>query len=365
MGKRKIPSLDGVRGISFLIVFFAHAGLDWIVPGRLGVNIFFLLSGYLITTLMIRERVKTGRISLRLFYARRALRIFPPMYAIFAATLLYLWITHQTHGITRGGLCSQLFYYQNYWSRGGIVPGLGPLWSLAVEEHFYLLFPPLMILLLDRLHLNYSQIAKALLGVCIVVLVWRCFVVGYMPNGLLWARDRSDTRVDSILFGCVLACFEQTQICERIFSRGRLERSILPGCLVLIIVTLVVRNQIFRETVRYTLQAVAIAPMLYYVVYHPETRVGRVLNKRLLQRLGVLSYSLYLLHATILLEMNRLLPSKLLAAPVAFVIAIALARLTYIAVERPAEQWRRRLRDREGTGHARSLDFPAMASIDH
>src|ERR1700761_1752256 len=95
----KIPSLDGLRGVSFLIVFIAHAGLDKLVPGRLGVNIFFILSGYLITTLMIREREKTGWVSLKLFYLRRALRIFPPMYFIMAATLIYLAAVHHLAGI--------------------------------------------------------------------------------------------------------------------------------------------------------------------------------------------------------------------------------------------------------------------------
>jgi peptidoglycan/LPS O-acetylase OafA/YrhL len=338
----KIPSLDGVRAISFLIVFVAHAGLDWIVPGRLGVNIFFLLSGYLITTLMIRERAKTGWISLKLFYARRALRIFPPMYAIAGATLLYLWMMHQMAGISLGGVCSQLFYYQNYWYYGGLIPGLGPLWSLAVEEHFYLFFPPLMLLFLDRWQMNYAQIAKALLWICVSILIWRCFVVAYMPDGLRWARDQSDTRADSILFGCVLACLEQTRACERIFARRRLERFVLPACFTLLFVTLIIRNVIFRETLRYTLQALAIAPMLYYVVHVPETAVGRILNSRVLGRLGILSYSLYLLHATVLLEMNRLLHSRLAAAIGAFVVAVLLAEATHILVETPTDRLRRR-----------------------
>lgn len=356
----KIPSLDGVRAISFLIVFTAHAGLDWIVPGRFGVNIFFLLSGYLITTLMVRERARTGWISLKLFYARRSLRIFPPMYTILGATLFYLWITRQTAGITLGGLCSQLFYYQNYWEHGGLIAGLGPLWSLAVEEHFYLLFPPLMLLFLDRRRMNYAQIARALLWICAFILVWRCLVVAYIPDGLRWARDRSDTRADSILFGCVLACLEQTPVCERIFTRRRLERFILPGCLLVLFVTLVVRNVVFRETLRYTLQGLAIAPLLYYVVHVPETRVGRLLNSRVLGRLGILSYSLYLLHATALLEMNRLFHSKLLAAPVAFVIAVALAQLTHTLIEKPTDRWRKRFRHTERVSKQSSVDCHAI-----
>ncbi len=340
----KIPSLDGVRAISFLIVFIAHAGLDWIVPGRFGVNIFFLLSGYLITTLMVRERAKTGWISLKLFYARRSLRIFPPMYAILGATLLYLWTTHQLTEITAGGLCSQLFYYQNYWYHGGLIPGLGPLWSLAVEEHFYLFFPPLMLLFLDRLRMNYAQIAKALFCLCMVILVWRCFVVAYMPEGLRWARDQSDTRADSILFGCVLACLEQTPFCSRVFARRRMERFILPACLLLLLITFVVRNPVFRETLRYTLQSLAIAPLLYYVVHMPETALGKFLNHPWLGRLGILSYSLYLLHATILLEMNRLFASKLLAACLAFATAVVLAECTHVFIEKPTDRLRKRFR---------------------
>ncbi len=198
----KIPSLDGLRGVSFLIVFVAHAGLDKIIPGRVGVNIFFLLSGYLITTLMIREREKTGWISLKLFYLRRSLRIFPPMYSIMAATLIYLAVVHHLEGITFVGVCSQLFYYQNYFFHGGkgLIPGLGVLWSLAVEEHFYLFFPLLMLLFVARFKMSYREIAICLLWMCGAILVWRTFVVLTFSNGLEWARAPTDCRAASIKF---------------------------------------------------------------------------------------------------------------------------------------------------------------------
>jgi peptidoglycan/LPS O-acetylase OafA/YrhL len=108
------------------------------------------------------------------------------------------------------------------------------------------------------------------------------------------------------------------------------------------LVTVAIRNVVFRETLRYTLQAVAIAPMLYFVVHAPESLVGRILNTRILGRLGILSYSLYLLHATVLLEMNRLLHSKVLAAIVAFMVAVMLAEATHILVEEPTERLRKR-----------------------
>jgi len=341
----KIPSLDGLRGVSFLIVFLAHAGLEWIIPGRVGVNVFFLLSGYLITTLMIRERQKTGWISLKLFYSRRTLRIFPPMYAIMIATLLYLWLVHHMQGITIAGVCSQAFYYQNYWFHNGkgIIPGLGVLWSLAVEEHFYILFPPLFLLLLNRFDLNYRQIAILLLGLCALILVWRTFVVFTFPNGLVWARDTTDCRADSILFGCVLACWEETPSTARALSKRNLERIIVPCSITLLLATLVFRNPVFRETLRYTLQGIAIAPILYYVVHVPESVAGRLLNMRWLTALGTLSYSLYLLHATVLEEMNGAVHSRALAGVLSLIVAILAAYIVHVVVEKPTTALRQRL----------------------
>ena len=357
----KIPSLDGVRAVSFLIVFVAHAGLDKIIPGRLGVNIFFLLSGYLITLLLIREQTKTGSISLSHFYQRRALRIFPPFYAIFGVTFLLLWLTHDLAGVTPGGIFSQLFYYENYYHHAGIIPELGPLWSLAVEEHFYIFFPPLMILLIARIG-DYRGIAKALLTLCGLILIWRCCVVAFMPNGMNWARDASDTRADSILFGCVLACLQQTTFCERIFHRRRLEKYIVPACLATLLLTLVVRNQVFRETIRYTLQALAIGPLLYYVVRYPQTRVGVLLNNRVLSYIGVLSYSLYLWHAVALLQVKRLFHGSVTSAVIAFIVTIALGVLTRILIERPTEKLRSKLRSKDSVPLPRSQPMVAEAA---
>jgi peptidoglycan/LPS O-acetylase OafA/YrhL len=348
----------------------AHAGLDKIVPGRLGVNIFFLLSGYLITTLMIREREKTGWISLKLFYIRRSLRIFPPMYAIMATTLLYLWFAHHLEGITLAGVCSQAFYYQNYYFHGGkgLITGLGVLWSLAVEEHFYLFFPLLMLLFLNRFKMDYRQIAITLLWICLAILIWRSFVVFTFSNGLEWARDTSDCRADSILFGCALACWEQTPLATRIFSRKRLERVILPGSILILLFTLIFRNPVFRETLRYTLQGLALAPILYYVVHLPASWIGRVLNMRWLAALGTLSYALYLLHDTVLLEVDQVIHSKIIAGALSLLIAILLACLIHIFVEKPTDAMRKRFRHNSKStkqtqsGEQQNVSFVSTAS---
>ncbi len=341
----KIPSLDGVRAVSFLIVFIAHAGLDRIVPGRFGVNIFFALSGYLITTLLIREQANNGTISLKLFYLRRALRIFPPMYAVLGATACLLWYTDRLHGVSIRGVCSQLFYYQNYYFGGGVLPGLGPLWSLAVEEHFYIFFPPLMLILISRVR-DYARISGVLLAICGVVLCWRCCVVAFMPQGLRWARDASDTRCDSILFGCVLACLQQTALCRsNLLSKRQLERFILPVSILTLLLTFVVRDPVFRETLRYSLQGLALIPWLYYVVAYPETILGSLLNTPALRFLGLLSYSLYLIHGVVLVQMQNVIGNALLRGLVSFAISLSLAMVVRALIERPLEKLRSRLRN--------------------
>ena len=153
-------------------------------------------------------------------------------------------------------------------------------------------------------------------------------------------------------------------VCGRTFTRRRLERYILPGCLVVLLLTLVIRNVVFRETLRYTLQGLALAPLLYYVVHVPETRVGRLLNSRMLGRLGILSYSLYLLHGTVLLEMNRLLHAKLLSAMVAFIFAVGLAELVHVLIEKPTDRLRKQLRHTESSSRESFVARPLCSQLN-
>src|SRR5262245_57565060 len=149
---QSVPSLDGIRAISVLLVVLAHSGFD-AVPGGLGVTIFFFLSGYLITTLMLAEYERSGRISIPMFYARRMLRLMPPLLITLALAYGLTYFGALPGGITAAGLAAQLLYFANYYSLfvdpGGTIPnGTGILWSLAVEEHFYIVYPLLMAWLL-------------------------------------------------------------------------------------------------------------------------------------------------------------------------------------------------------------------------
>src|ERR1700722_4707088 len=110
-----LPSLDGIRAVSFLLVFAAHAGLHDVIPGGFGVTVFFFLSGYLITTLLRREHDAKGTVSLRQFYLRRALRILPPFYLVLGLAALAASAGILAGGLDPRGLSAQALHLANYW----------------------------------------------------------------------------------------------------------------------------------------------------------------------------------------------------------------------------------------------------------
>jgi peptidoglycan/LPS O-acetylase OafA/YrhL len=344
-----IPSLDGLRAASFFLVFVAHAGLKDVVPGAFGVTIFFFLSGYLITTLMRGEVDRTGRVSLGGFYLRRVLRILPPFYIVLVAATLLAGAGFVPGQLLPGAVASQALHFSNYWIAAhgwaGIAQGTGVYWSLAVEEHFYLVFPA-VFLVLERMRLTGRQKALVFWGVCALVLVWRCVLVSVLHAGGERIELCSDTRVDSIAFGCALAVWHNPVLDG---ASGQPEsplwgRLVLPAAIALLLVTFVVRNTVFRETFRYTLQGIALTPLFIMAVRHPRWHVFRPLNWRFMRFLGTVSFTLYLVHHVVietLEERTRL--GGVVNGVVAYLVSLALACAMYFLVERPCARLRRRL----------------------
>ncbi len=234
-GPFHIPSLDGIRAVSFFIVFLSHAGLSGIVPGYFGLSLFFLLSGFLITTLLRMEFDRKNDVSLKQFYLRRVLRIFPPFYLVLGAAAILTYQGFLQGTVWPSALLAQVCHVTNYyiirhgwWD--GIAPGTWVYWSLAIEEHFYLVFP-VVYLVLRRTGVSRRNQAIGLLAACAVVLAWRCILV----FGLHAHKDRvylgTDTRVDSILAGCVLAIFKNPVLDRDAIDDRRLGYLWLPlGC---------------------------------------------------------------------------------------------------------------------------------------
>jgi peptidoglycan/LPS O-acetylase OafA/YrhL len=341
-----IPSLDGVRALAVLLVFLAHAGLA--VPGNFGVTVFFFLSGYLITTLLRLELERTGRLGLRDFYLRRAFRILPPMYAVLAAAVVLTLIGFIPGTVSAAAVAMQSVHLTNYlvidsgwWD--GIVPGTWIYWSLAVEEHFYLLFP-LVYLGIRRIVPSARGQAGTILGLCAAVLAWRLFLV----LGLDVSRDRtyiaSDTRIDSILFGCALAVYGNPALDPTSIAARRWKWVLVPLSAAVLAITFVVRGPWFEETLRYSLQGIALIPLFVVAVRYPTWAPMRLLNIRWVRFCGVLSYAIYLVHPTVIWTVQqRTTLHPIAQGVIALGTTLLLALGIHSIIERPFARLRRRL----------------------
>jgi peptidoglycan/LPS O-acetylase OafA/YrhL len=350
-----IPSLDGIRAVAVMIVFVAHCGLQHIVPGGFGVTVFFFLSGYLITTLLRREHEQTGTISLRNFYLRRVYRIFPPLYLVLGLLIALHASGFVQSELTGTAILAQLLQVTNYYlvsypsvEAAPVVPYTVPFWSLAVEEHFYLLFPLTLLLLLRKK--TTLQGCAALLGsLCVVVLAWRFALSGILENPDHYIYHATDTRLDSLLFGCIMALWMNpvldpapAKISDRAWS------AICAGALALLAFSFLYRSQLFRDTLRYTLQGIALFPLFWCAVRFHKAPVFAWLNTRPVRALGIISYTFYLTHYAAIQIAGKALGLGGVARGVAgFVIAVAFSAACYQLIEKRFAVLRRRLH-REG-----------------
>jgi peptidoglycan/LPS O-acetylase OafA/YrhL len=334
-----VRQLDGFRAIAILIVFVAHCGLEEIVPGGFGVTIFFFLSGYLITSLLRSEYAQTGRISLKAFYWRRTLRIWPPLYITMAFTWLVTLALFPGKAIDPWGVVAQLAFISNYaylWHHG---TGLNlPLWSLAVEEHFYLLFPLVYAIVLAGW--GGRRAMQACVGACLAILLVRiAYVAAFGPLEIIYYW--SHTRIDSILFGCCLALHNNPVMDRDSWRPGA--RSAVAALMVLVF-CLVFRNEAFRQTLRYSLQGMALYVLFSYAI-HDRGRAAALLSSRPLRLVSLYSYTFYLVHVIVIAAFQRYLGIR---AMMPLMISSGTTTMGYCAlmyrwVERPLAQRRKAL----------------------
>jgi peptidoglycan/LPS O-acetylase OafA/YrhL len=360
-----IPSLDGIRAVSVLIVVLAHSGLEDLVPGGLGVTIFFFLSGYLITTLILTENERTEKINIPQFYARRMFRLMPPLFVSLAIAYGLTYAGLLAGGITITGLAAQLLYFANYYGLffdpGNTVPdGTGILWSLAVEEHFYIFYPIIMTLLVgSRLR---PRTIGTLLGIgCVVILAWRIYLVHFPDFVTYRTYYASDTRIDSIIYGCILAIVmnplrdvHHDTLRHDTMSLG--QWAIVATAAGTLLLTLLYRDTAFRETVRYSLQGLALMPLFYFAIRFSDNQLFRHLNSRLAIMLGTYSYAIYLIHYVVIRSIATNAPAIaakfLIVFPTALLVSIAYAAAVDRFVDRYFRQLRRKFRPELAKGAA-------------
>jgi peptidoglycan/LPS O-acetylase OafA/YrhL len=347
-----LPSLDGLRAISISLVLLGHlSGTRGFVTlnlgigdyAHLGVVVFFVISGFLITRLMLLERAKNGRVSLKLFYERRVLRLFPASYAFIACVCL-LWLAGIVHLHARD-IWHAVTYTVNYLPDRG--KQIGHLWSLSVEEQFYLVWP-LTFVLLGRRRAGWVAAGVILFG-----------PVARSGNWLfLRGTDYHDLEMfpmvaDSLAMGCLLAKIS-----------GWLERKNWYLLLFrpFISIGLVAFVLLINRYMGYTIVSVfgssiinlCLAVLLHRCVYFSRDLTGKVLNWRPIAFVGVLSYSLYLWQQ---LFLNRDSLAWANAFPQNLIFAVAAALGSYYLLEKPLLKLRRRLRT-PGT----SEDTPSLRS---
>ncbi|HUL28555.1 MAG TPA: acyltransferase, partial [Streptosporangiaceae bacterium] len=216
-GQRYMPGLDGLRALAVLAVVAYHLGLGWAPGGLLGVGVFFTLSGYLITDLLLSQWETTGRMRLADFWRRRARRLLPALFVMLA--VVAAWVTLLDRGqlpAIRGAVLSSVAYVSNWWliaqhssyfAQFAPPMPLGHLWSLAVEEQFYLIWPWLLWLGLRWVRgrpWGFTKLALAtlLLAAVSAVAMALLYQPGYDPTRVY---DGTDTRAFAVLIGAALA----------------------------------------------------------------------------------------------------------------------------------------------------------------
>lgn len=305
------PALDGVRGVSILVVLFEHGYLFLYGRGGfLGVDIFFVLSGLLITALLAQEWQEKNSISFKKFYTRRALRLLPALFALVIFTTIQVLLFPPEVGrlpVFRH-LLGVLFYVEN-WAGGYTV--IGHTWSLSIEEQFYIVWPLVLFLLL-KLGLSPRKILLILFAAISLVVVHRArlfyqrYGVISTPYDLRFHFDfrlytGTDTRCDSLLVGCAAGILISWRMIPNSASLLKILRVIVfISCVVMGLAIIFV--PVYWSYLYYggfTLIAIAIASILVLLMLSPGALISRVLQWRLLTWFGRLSYSLYLWHVTV------------------------------------------------------------------
>ncbi|MGE0882716.1 MAG: acyltransferase family protein [Blastocatellales bacterium] len=343
------PELDGIRGISILLVLAHHLSPSHLWGGFLGVDIFFVLSGFLITTLLIQEWQECGEISLKNFYMRRFLRLMPALFLMLLSVCGFIWL-FQDSAKASAAFCGAGFTlaYISNWIQA-LHPNypMGPFgitWSLSIEEQFYLFWPMLLLMFLRLVKSQRMLIILLVIGIVTVtvnkVILWN--TEGVSSWRLYYGTD---TRADALLIGCLVSLL---LIIGMIHQRSNFEKYFKSGAAIslafmLAIIFTVKNDDRFLYVGGGTLIELMLSVMLVVVLLWPPKQVLTVLRFPALRWFGQISYGLYLWHWPIFVIFNpkrgiQSAPYRLAAAA----LAIALSALSYYLIEKPALKLKRR-----------------------
>jgi len=381
-----VPALDGIRGVAIIVVMGYHGGVFFSSGGFFSVDMFFTLSGFLITSLLITEWRQTATIRLREFWARRARRLLPALLLLLLGVALYnvSLVVPGTYTHLRWDAISTLFYFANwhfiavgssYFGQTGATSPLTHTWSLAIEEQFYLVWPLIVLAVFklwrSKLVLLFVSVAGALASAIEMAVL-------YSPAEVNRVYYGTDTRAQCLLVGAALAValslwsdhrrgdrFSSAR--SRVGRRGGIESAWTVGSVAgrraalavglagvigsLLLWTLISYNDAIAFRGGFLMAALATAAILISVVWDPRSILATILSFAPLRFVGRISYGLYLWHYPLFLYLDHarigLTGYALFSVRVA--VTLAVATISFYGLERPIRQgtflrgWRARL----------------------
>lgn len=337
--RRGIPSLDGLRAIAVLCVVWGHGAAtlsqtgvvpvlrDVLPGGYFGVQVFFVLSGFLITTLMLRERAKTGKISLPAFYRRRAYRILPAL-VVFLLVVVVLAVTGVIEGVGPRDIISPALFLRDYWPLDGSW-WTGHTWSLSVEEQFYVLWPLAVILMPRRVAVRVLTVGILLSPFVRIA----TYLLPFVPEG--GVTYMFHTRADALMVGCLIAYgigqgwFEKAV--AWVFGR-HLQWSVIIWLPLSWSMTSRFEG-LWMYTFGYLGDAIAVGIVVIWMMRRPDSLFGRFLNWRPVVHVGLISYSLYLYQQFFMTRHNETWFGGLTIGGLLALLVVA--ELSYWGVEQP------------------------------
>lgn len=345
---RHQPGLDGLRGLAVVLVVLFHADLDWMSGGFLGVSIFFTLSGFLITSLLLAEREDAGSVDLRAFWSRRLRRLAPAsLITIITVVALSSWLSTTAEAWRlRGDAVSAALYVSNWrfvladYSYADLFSAPSPLlhiWSLSIEEQLYVVLP---LLVFGAIALRWSN---RRVGIALFVVAMSSTIVGVAVSGTDRVYYGTDTRAAELFLGAVLACFGVERFSTGASDRFRRSMSLIaPIAFVAVIVLAVVSDPRSRWIEAGGLPAFALLSVVLVVGSIVAGPLRSVLSWSPLRAVGRVSYGVYLFHWPILVYVTpeRLGVGGWRRIVVCVLLTGVLAAVSHRLVERPIRERR-------------------------
>lgn len=354
--RRYMPGLDGLRALAVMAVIAYHQNLSWAQGGLLGVCLFFVLSGYLITDILVAQWESSTGISLKSFWLGRARRLLPALFLMLIGVIVWISISDPARlSSLWDDVLAALFYSNNWWqifhqvsyfASFGPPEPLGHLWSLAVEEQFYLIWPLLLGLglryIIKRGRLAALIAALAMISAAAMAII---YTPGLDPSRVYYGTD---TRAFSLLIGAALALlWPSRKLSGNLSARGRIGLDAAGGAALLVVLWMIWHSNQYQSFLYYggILLFSFAAAVVVAVLAHPASRLGQIFSIKPLRFLGVCSYGIYLWHYPVIVLTSPTVNTGGLDIRLALgqtALSVALAVFSWFFIETPIRrgQWK-------------------------